>query len=84
MKKVIQINSVCNGSTGKIMYYIQKTANDFGYETLSIHGRRNSYKDLKCKKIGNIFSFLFHVLITFVFNKHNHGSYFHTKYYLII
>jgi len=79
MAKVVQINIVCNGSTGKIMREIQVLANENDYETLSIYGRGKGFKDLNCKKFGNVISFLYHVLITFIFNKHNHASYFQTK-----
>ena len=79
MTKVVGINVVCNGSTGKIMKEIQKKANENGYETISLYGRRKGYNDLNSKKIGNNLSLLFHAFITFVFNKHNHGSYFTTK-----
>lgn len=71
--KIIQINTVCNGSTGKIMANIQTLADDNGYNTLSLYGRRNGYSNLKCYKIGNNISFIFHVLFTFIFN--NEGCY---------
>ena len=32
-------------------------ANNFGYQTLSIYGRRKGFKDLNCIKIGNNISF---------------------------
>lgn len=78
-KRLVQINTVCNGSTGKIMGDIQRKANEEGYHTLSIYGRRKGYKDLECKKVGGFFSFWFHVGITTVFDLHGHGSYFKTK-----
>lgn len=77
--KLIQINSVCNGSTGKIMGDIGRKANSEGYETLVIYARRKGYKDLKCIKVGGFFSFWFHVFITTVFDLNGHGSYFKTK-----
>lgn len=78
-KRLAQINSVCNGSTGKIMGDIQRLANKEGYETISFYGRRKGFSDLKCEKIESILSVLWHAFITFVFNKHGHGSYFATK-----
>lgn len=78
-QKLIQINSVCNGSTGKIMGDIQRKANEEGYDTLVIYGRRKGYKDLRCIKVGGFFSFWFHVLITTIFDLNGHGSYFKTK-----
>lgn len=77
--KLIQINTVCNGSTGKIMGDIQRKAIEDGYDTLSIYGRRNGFKDLNCIKVGGFFSFWFHVGITTLFDKQGHGSYFKTK-----
>lgn len=76
--KLIQINTVCNGSTGKIMGDIQREANENGFQTLSIYGRRKGYKDLKCIKIGGFFSFWVHVFLTTIFDVHGYGSYFKT------
>ena len=77
--KLVQINTVCNGSTGKIMGDIQRAANKEGFETISFYGRRKGYKDLKCEKIGGFFSFWYHVFLTTVFDMQGHGSYFKTK-----
>lgn len=77
--KLVQINTVCNGSTGKIMGDIQRTANNNGFETISFYGRRKGYKDLKCEKIGGFLSFWLHVFLTTVFDMHGHGSYFKTN-----
>ncbi len=78
-KKLIQINTVCNGSTGKIMGEIQRKANEESFSTLSIYGRRKGFKDLNCVKVGGFFSFCFHVGITTLFDKQGSGSYFKTK-----
>lgn len=78
MKKLVQINVVCNGSTGKIMCDIAKKANDNGTETYCFYGRGLPNKDVNCIKIGNKFSTLFHVFLARLgFN--GHGSYFATK-----
>ena len=77
--KLVQINTVCNGSTGKIMGDIQRVANSEGFETISFYGRRKGYNDLRCEKIGGFFSFWYHVFLTTVFDMHGHGSYFKTK-----
>ena len=77
--KLVQINTVCNGSTGRIMGDIQRKANDKGFETISFYGRRKGFKDLRCEKIGNPISFWIHVFITTLFDKQGHGSYFYTK-----
>jgi len=79
VKKLVQINTVCNGSTGNIMYQIQKQANDSGYETLSLYGRRKGFDDMPSAKYGNGVSFWIHVILTTVFDAHGLGSYFHTK-----
>ena len=78
-KKLIQINTVCNGSTGTIMGHIQKSAINAGYETLSIYGRRKGYDNLPCVKYGNAFSFWIHVGLTTLFDMQGRGSYFATK-----
>lgn len=79
MAKLVQINTVCNGSTGRIMGDIQRTANKNGFETISFYGRRKGFKDIKCEKIGNPLSFWIHVIINTIFDKQGHGSYFYTK-----
>lgn len=79
MKKLIQINTVCNTSTGKLMGDIQRKANELGYETLSIVGRRKVFQDIRCEKIGNGVSFWIHVIINTVFDRQGYGSYFLTK-----
>lgn len=58
---------------------IQRKANEAGYETLSIIGRRNVFPDLACEKIGNGVSFWIHVIINTVFDRQGYGSYFVTQ-----
>jgi len=78
MKKLVQINVVCNGSTGRIMCDIAKEANNVGMETYCFYGRGLPNKDLNCIKFGNKFSILLHGLLArFGFN--GYGSYFATK-----
>ena len=77
--KLAQINTVCNTSTGKIMGNIQLEAEKRGIETLSIVGRRKTYRDLNCEKYGNYVSFWIHVFINTLFDKQGYGSYFETK-----
>ena len=79
MGKVVQINTVCNTSTGKLMAEIQRKANEAGYETLSVVGRRKTYQDMRCEKIGNGIAFWIHVAINTVFDRQGYGSYFMTK-----
>lgn len=77
--KVVSINTVCNGSTGKIMGSISSSLIESGEEAFCIYGRRKGYKNIPCKKIGGFFSFWYHVFLTAVFDLHGHGSYFKTK-----
>lgn len=77
--KLIQINTVTNNSTGKIMHTIQKVTDETEYETLSIVGRRTPYDDLPCLKIGNGIFFWIHVVLTTLVDGHGFGSYFSTK-----
>ncbi|MFI3307227.1 MAG: glycosyltransferase [Mycoplasmatota bacterium] len=79
MKKIVLINSVCNGSTGKIMLSIHKLAKENNFKSYCIYGRRNGPYDETCIKLGNNFSFLSHVLFTFIFNNHGRYSKYHTK-----
>lgn len=78
-EKLIQINTVCNGSTGKIMRQIQLAADKQGYETISFYGRRKGYTDLKCERFGNFFSFWSHVIWTTITDRHGCGSLYYTK-----
>lgn len=77
--KYIQINTVCNWSTGRIMWDIQRKANELWFDTLSIYGRRKWFKDLRCIKVWWFFSFWFHVILTTIFDKQWYWSYLHTK-----
>lgn len=77
--KLVSINTVCNGSTGKVMKDISLDFIKNGYDALCIYGRRKGYKDLKCIKVGGQLSFWCHVFITTLFDKHGSGSYFKTK-----
>lgn len=78
MKKLVEINSVCNGSTGKIMCSIAKEASNQGFETFCFFGRGLPNKEINSIKFGNKLSVYFHALIArFGFN--GVGSYFSTK-----
>ena len=78
MKKLVEINSVCNGSTGKIMCDIAKKVEEKGMEAYCFFGRGNSNDGANCIKIENKLTFLLHAFIArFGFN--GHGSYFATK-----
>lgn len=77
--KLVQINTVCSSSTGKIMGDIQREADAHGYDTISFVGRRKVFPDLRCEKIGNPFSFWLHVILTTAFDLQGYGSYFVTR-----
>lgn len=78
-KKLIQINTVCNGSTGNIMRQIQVAAMQEGYETISFYGRRIGYFDLPCEKFGSFFGFWSHVVWTTITDRQGLASYFVTR-----
>lgn len=78
-KKVVQINTVCNASTGQIMHDIQKAAQRAGYETLSFVGRRKVYTDVSCEKFGGIVSFWIHVAWNTLLDAQGSASYFGTR-----
>lgn len=73
MKKLVQINVTCNGSTGRIMEQIQKKAIEEGYEAYSFYGRGKPSND-KCIKIDRKIEVLWHVFISRIFNMQGHGS----------
>ncbi|MDO4303913.1 MAG: glycosyltransferase [Bacillota bacterium] len=58
---------------------IQRKANESGYATLSIVGRRKPFSELRCERIGNGLSFWIHVGINTVFDRQGYGSYFMTR-----
>ena len=77
--KVIQINTVCNGSTGGIMGAIQRRAIESGFDAISCYGRRKGYADFLCYKFGTLASFWIHVGINTIFDLQGTGSYFVTR-----
>ena len=56
-KKIVQINTVCNGSTGRIMNQIQKEAEKDGWEVYNFYGRGEPTNN-NCHKITNKFQIL--------------------------
>ena len=78
-KKLIQINTVCNGSTGNIMRQIQIAAMEKGYETISFYGRRKGYADLSCERFGSFWGFWSHVIWNTITDKQGLFSYIATK-----
>ena len=69
-KSLVEINTVVNNSTGRIMHDIQREADISGLETLSIVGRRHVYTDVPCVKYGNAVSFWIHVIWTTLTDRH--------------
>ena len=69
-KSLVEINTVVNNSTGRIMHDIQREADISGMETLSIVGRRHVYTDVSCVKFGNALSFWIHVIWTTLTDRH--------------
>ena len=67
---LVEINTVVNNSTGRIMHDIQREADILGMETLSVVGRRHVYKDVPCVKYGNALSFWTHVIWTTLTDRH--------------
>lgn len=77
--KLVQINTVCNGSTGNIMHSIQLAAHESGFTTMSFVGRRSCYSDVPCIKFGNPISFWFHVILNTITDRQGHGSLIQTQ-----
>lgn len=77
--RVLQINTVCNGSTGHIACDLAYEVIKNGDECVVAFGRGNPPKNIPYIKIGNKFSNYFHVFLTRVFDAHGVGSYFATK-----
>lgn len=71
-KKLVQINVVCNGSTGRIMTQIQQKAIANGWEAYSFFGRGKPANN-DCYKICNKIDILWSVFLTRVFDRHGHG-----------
>lgn len=78
-KKLIQINTVCNGSTGNIMKAIQAAAKEQGYETISFYGRRKGFEELPSEKFGSFTGFWSHVIWNTITDKQGLLSGYWTK-----
>lgn len=80
MKRILFINTVLNyGSTGHIVEDLGTLANGEGFESFVVYGRKKRSSSLKSVYIGNPVSFLFHVLFTFITDKHGLYSKITTK-----
>lgn len=78
-KKIVQINIVCRGSTGKIMREIQECADENGFETYSFCGRGAPFSNLRAENFEMPLEVPVHFAITLLFTMHGHGSYLSTK-----
>lgn len=80
MKKLLQINSVVNyGSTGHIVEDLGNLAQQNGFESYVIYGRKRRKSSQKTYYIGSLFAFLFHVFMTFITDGHGLYSKFATR-----
>lgn len=82
MSRILFINSVCNGSTGKICRNIYDMATQQGYECCIAYGRGNAPGNYSSIKIGNQLDVYIHVLKTRLFDAHGLGSKRATKEFL--
>lgn len=73
-RKILFINSVCNGSTGKICKDLYDIATNEGYECCIAYGRGEAPNGYKTIKIGNEFDVYTHVAKTRLFDEHGFGS----------
>lgn len=77
---VYQINVEANyGSTGKIAEALGKKVTQNGGTAFLAHGRKYRSSELKTYKVGNLWSYAVHFLISRLLDGHGRGSYFATK-----
>lgn len=67
--KIVYINVVCYGSTGRIVHDLQNEANRLGYKTITFYGRGKGFKDLNCQKISNNIDFFIHASLATIFGR---------------
>lgn len=83
MPILLQINSVVNsGSTGRIAEEIGCLAISKGWDSYIAYGRNPRKSSSKLIKIGNVYEFYQHALITRLFDRHGLGSNFATKKFI--
>lgn len=71
-KRIVQINTVCTGSTGKIMQSIKNIAEKNGYEVYNFFGRGKAMCH-RTYKICNSLDIYLHVLKSRLFDKQGFG-----------
>ena len=60
--KIIQINSVCSGSTGRIAAGVSRVLSEAGHESLILFGRGEPASDVDCARIESAATFYYHTL----------------------
>lgn len=60
--RILQINSVCSGSTGRIAAGVSRVLNGGGHESLILFGRGEPARDIACERIETTLSFWGHTL----------------------
>lgn len=73
-KRILFINSVCNGSTGKICKDLYDLASDNDFECCIAFGRGDAPDGYRTYKIGDDFDNFVHVIKTRLFDMHGLGS----------
>ena len=61
MEKIVFVNTVCYGSTGRICKTLYTMAQQKGYSCYMAYGRGKAEATYKTIKIGTIFDVLWHV-----------------------
>lgn len=78
MKKLVLLNVVCNGSTGKIMCDLARSAINNNYDMSCIYGRESAQEGITSYRFNSKFDVYLHVILARLgFN--GYGSYFATK-----
>ena len=82
MEKIVFVNTVCYGSTGRICKTLYTMAQQKGYSCYIAYGRGKAEATYKTIKIGTIFDVLWHVGKARFLGKNGFGSYFATKRFI--
>lgn len=61
--RILQINSVCTGSTGRIAAGISRVLTEQGHDCLILYGRGAPAQDVSCERIESRAAFYAHVLL---------------------
>ncbi len=77
--KVLQINSVCSGSTGRIAAGISRVLKDAGNECLILYGRGAPATGVDCERIEGKAAFYLHTLYARMTDRQGFASTYQTK-----